>query len=55
MDEFIFRNGISKKSELFWEEHNYKEYPINVAFSNVPKEKIGLYQNILKSLKITKK
>ena len=52
LDEFRIRKGISKKSKLYWEEHNYKGKPINVAFSNVPKEEISIYQKSLKSINI---
>lgn len=54
LEDYILRRGINKKTKLFWEEHNYKGKPINLAISNIPKDKITLYQNVLKSIKISK-
>jgi len=54
LKDYILRKGINTKSKLFWQEHNYTGIPINIAFSNVTKEKIAVYQEVLKSIRIIK-
>ena len=52
-ENYTYRNGINKETKLFWEEFNFKNFPINAAISNIPKNNIKLFENILKSIKIS--
>jgi hypothetical protein len=54
LDNYIIRKGTNMKSKLYWEERNFKQEPINIAFDYVPKEKINVYQKVLDSIQIKK-
>ena len=52
LENYIMRKGTDKKNNLYWEEHNFKGKPINIAISNIPDDKIDLYRDVLRSIKI---
>ncbi len=52
----IIRSGRVKNTEFFWQEENSKGVwpPTNIGFTNVPKERVGLFRKSLRTFALAK-